>query len=189
MLVVASTAWSQDALTDTVPRYASYLQPLERAWHAGVIVGYPDGSFRPNDILTRSELWEGFNRLLDVVRVTKGLTLEDDVDPTYARGVRDHWAFGSWERLLAVKLLEHRPVPPVRDMAAEVTRLEFAELAVATMRAYGAANPDMSPVQVAIGDTMVRQADGKVHFHSAMPRWEFAVAMARLLDTLGVPAG
>ena len=43
----------------------------------------------------------------------------------------------------------------------------------------------MTPAEVAIGeDIMVRQPDGYFHFQSPMPRWEMAVALSRLLDTL-----
>jgi len=187
-LLVTCMACAQDALTDTVPRDARYAQPLYHAWSAGVLMGYPDGTFRPNDLLTRAELWAGFNRLLDVAYDAQAPFLLGDIHPTYARGVRDHWGFASFERLLAVKLLEHRPMPSVRDMDAPVERLEFAQLAVAALRGFGVIEAGMTPAELAIGDIMVRQTDGKVHFHQLMPRWEFAVAMDNMLNTIA-PAG
>jgi hypothetical protein len=187
--VFAAAGWCQDALTDSVPPYATYRQSLERAWRAGVLIGYPDGTFRPDDILTRAELCEGFNRLLDVVRSTQGIALEDDIDPTYARGVRDHWGFHAWERLLNLRLVDHRPMQLIRNMEGGVTRLECAELAVRTLGAYGVLQPGMTPIELAVGDIMVRQADGKVHFRALMPRWEFAVAMSRMLDAIAAAGG
>ena len=187
-LLAGSLAWSQDALTDTVPPQARYLGELQRAWSVGVLMGYPDGSYRPDDLHSRAELWAGFNRLIDVAYQAKAPFLLGDISPTYARGVRDHWGFASFERLLAVKLLEHRPMPHVRDMDAFVERLECAQLAVATLRGFGRLEKSMAPAELCIGDIMVRQADGKVYFHDAMPRWEFAVAMSRLLDAI-IPAG
>ena len=189
LLVVGLTAWSQDALTDTVPRDARYAQPLNHAWSAGVLMGYPDGTFRPNDMLTRAELWAGFNRLLDAAYEAKAPYLLGDISPTYARGVRDHWGFASFERLLSVKLIEHRPMPWVRDLDAPVQRLECAQLAVAALRGFGVIAPGMAPSELAIGDIMVRQADGKVHFHELMPRWEFAVAMDNMLRAIVAAGG
>ena len=188
-VLLAVPASAPDALTHPGPPNARYAPSLDRAWRAGVIVGYPDCTFKPDQILTRAELCEGFNRLLDVVRITQGIAFEDDLDPTYARGVRDHWGFHAWERLLNLKLVDHRPMQLVRDMDAGVWRLDFAELAVHTLRAYGLIPTDLTPVEIAIGDVMVRQADGKVHFCSPMPRWEFAVAMSNLLAKVSAAGG
>ena len=73
----------------------------------------------------------------------------------------------------------------VLDFDEEINRIEFVELAVALMRGYGAIPYDLTPAEVAIGeDIMVRQPDGYFHYQSPMPRWEMAVALSRLLDTL-----
>jgi len=178
---------AQDYITQSVPRDAIYYTDLQRCYQLGLLMGYEDGTFRPNAILTRAELWVAFNRLLDIGRA-QGLTLESDLAPiyaTWARGVRDHWAIMSFERLLKVGLLEHRPMPEVRGFDEGIKRIEFAELAVATMRAYGVLAADLRPCELAVGDDiLVRQPDGRYHMHQGMPRWEFAVAMNRLVNKL-----
>jgi hypothetical protein len=71
----------------------------------------------------------------------------------------------------------------VMDFDAPIKRIEFAELAVAIMRAYGVIPYSLQPAELAIGeDIMVRQPDGRFHFQEPMPRWELAVCLSRLLD-------
>ena len=57
------------------------------------------------------------------------------------------------------------------------------------MRAYGMLALDLRPCELAVGDDiLVRQTDGFYHMHEGMPRWEFAVAMNRLLNKM-MPQG
>lgn len=187
LAVAALPLCAQDYITQSVPRNAVYYTDLQRCYQLGLLMGYEDGTYRPDGVLTRAELWVAFNRLLDIAR-GQGLFLENDLDPvfaTYARGVRDHWGIMAFERLLKCGLLEHRPMPNVRGFDEGIKRIEFAEIAVATMRAYGMLAPDLRPAELAVGDDiLVRQPDGFYQMHRGMPRWEFAVAMNRLLNKL-----
>ncbi|HUS81613.1 MAG TPA: S-layer homology domain-containing protein [Armatimonadota bacterium] len=191
LLLTVAAASAQDYITQSIPRDAPYYTDLQRCYQLGLLEGYEDGTYRPDCILTRAELWVAFNRLVDIARM-RGMTLTDDWDPiyaTYARGVRDHWGIMSFERLLKCGLIEDPPMPNVRGFDQGIKRIEFADIAVHTMRAYGMLAPDMRPAELAIGtDIMVRQSDGNFHMQQGMPRWEFAVAMDRLLNVM-FPAG
>lgn len=188
LLVSASfPLWAEDFITQSVPREAIYYTDLQRCYQLGLLTGYEDGSYRPDSILTRAELWVAFNRLVDIMRL-QGCSLQGDLPPiygTYARGVRDHWGMMAFERLLRLGLIDRPPMPAVRGFDEGIERLEFAQLAVATMRAYGVLAPDLRPAELAVGDDiMPRQPDGSYQMHQGMPRWEFAVAMHRLVNKL-----
>ncbi len=187
MAFAAGAAWGQDYITETVDPLAPYMLELERVYELGIIEGYMDNTFRPHEIVERAELYVAFNRLIDVVRMN-GTELPGDYEPhlaTYGRGVRDHWGMEAWERLLKTFCVEKRPVPLVRNLDAKIKRIEFAELAVAVLRGYGVIPYSLAPAEVALDDEiMVKQADGKVHYQEAMPRWEMAVALSRLLDRI-----
>ncbi len=187
LAMLVAPAGAQDFITETVPQNAPYFTDLQRTYQVGLLVGYEDGTYRPDEVLTRAELWVAFNRLVDMARMD-GMGLGSDLDPvfaTYARGVRDHWCIASFERLLRVGLIEDPPMPNVRGFDEGVKRIEFAQIAVAAMRAYGMVAPDMRPAELAIGtDIMVIQPDGHFHMQEGMPRWEFAVAMNRMLNKM-----
>lgn len=187
LAVAALPLWPQDYLTQSVPRDAVYYTDLQRCYQLGLLTGYEDGAYRPDAILTRAELWVAFHRLVDIMRL-QGIALSGDLPPyytSYARGVRDHWGIAAFERLLRLGLIEDPPMPNVRDFDEGIKRIEFAQLAVATMRAYGLLPPDLRPAELAVGDDiMVRHPDGFCHMHQGMPRWEFAVAMNRLVNKL-----
>ncbi|MFO8082655.1 MAG: S-layer homology domain-containing protein [Armatimonadota bacterium] len=185
--LMCSSALAQDYITQTVPPTAPYMHELEKVYELGIIEGYRDATFRPDQHVERAELWVAFNRLVDVCR-TRGMQLPVDYRPyeaTYGRGFRDHWGMEAWERLIKTYLADDRPLPIMMDYDGNIKRIEFAELAVAVLRAYGVVPYDMTPAEIAIGDSiMVRQPDGQFHFQSGMPRWELAVCMSRLLDTI-----
>ncbi|MGD9495782.1 MAG: S-layer homology domain-containing protein [Armatimonadota bacterium] len=185
--LAATGVWAQDDITQTVPPLAPYMHDLEKVYRLGVIMGYEDGTFRPDAYVERAELWCAFNRLVDVCRM-RGLELPVDYEPflaTYGRGVRDHWGMEAWERMTKTHLVDRRPVALVMDLDAKVKRIEFAQLAVALLRAYGVLPADLAPAELAIGeDIMVRQSDGYFHMQEGMPRWELAVALSRLVDRL-----
>lgn len=187
LVLACGVAWAQDYITDTVDPLATYMHELERVYSLGIIEGYQDDTFRPDQNVERAELWVVFNRLIDVLRM-KGMELPEDYEPhlaTYGRGVRDHWGMEAWERMTKTYLVDRRPVALLMDLDAEIKRIEFAELAVRLLRGYATLPADLAPAEVAIGDgIMVRQEDGHFHFQEAMPRWEMAVAMSRLLDRI-----
>ncbi|MFP4248883.1 MAG: S-layer homology domain-containing protein [Armatimonadota bacterium] len=187
LALMCSSALAQDYITQTVPPTAPYMHELETVYELGIIEGYRDATFRPDHNVERAELWVAFNRLVDVCR-TRGMQLPVDYEPyeaTYGRGFRDHWGMEAWERLIKTYLADDRPLPVMMDYDADIKRIEFAELAVAVLRAYGVVPYDITPAEIAIGeDIMIRQPDGQFHFQGAMPRWELAVSMSRLLDTI-----
>ncbi len=188
VLTVASTgAWGQDYITETVPPTAPYMHDLERVYNLGILEGYRDDTFRPDQFVERAEMWVAFNRFIDVARA-RGLELQEDYKPylaTYGRGLRDHWGMEAWERLTKTYLADDRPLPIMMDYDAPIKRIEFVELAVAVMRGYGMVPADLTPPEIAIGEEiMVRQDDGKFHLQSGMPRWELAVCFSRLLDAV-----
>lgn len=191
LALASGVAWAQDYITQTVPPTAPYLHDLEKVYALGIIEGYRDDTFRPDQIVERAELWVAFNRFIDVCRA-QGLELPTDYKPylaTYGRGFRDHWGMEAWERLTKTYLADDRPLPIMMDFDEEVKRIEFAELAVELMRGYGVIARDMAPAELAIGESiMVRQPDGYFHFQSPMPRWELAVCLSRLLNVI-VPVG
>ncbi len=187
LVVAVPGAWAQDYITQTVPPMAPYMHDLERVYSLGIIRGFEDGTFRPDDHVKRAELWCAFNHLLDVCRM-QGLEQPVDYEPylaTYGRGVRDHWGMEAWERMTKTYLSDRRPLPLVMDLDADIKRIEFAQLAVATMRGYGMLPADLTPAEIAIGeDIMVRQPDGNFHLREDMPRWELAVCLSRLLERI-----
>ena len=182
---------AHDYITETVPPMAPYLHDLEKVYDLGIIHGYLDGTFRPDQPLTRAEMWVAFNRFIDICRM-RGLELPVDYEPweaTYARGVRDHFGMKAWERMTKTYLVDRRPVQLIMDFDAPVKRVEFAQMAVALMRLYEVIPNDLQPAELAIGqDIMVRHPDGNFHFHSTMYRWELAVCLSRLMDRLA-PVG
>lgn len=187
LALIPAGAGAHDYITETVPPMAPYLHDLERVYDLGIVHGFQDGTFRPDQPLTRAEMWVAFNRLIDVCRM-RGLELPEDYEPwqaTYSRGVRDHFGMRAWERMTKTYLVDCRPGPVIMDLDAPIKRIEFAELAVSLMRLYQVIPYELMPAERAIGaDIMVRQADGRVHFHGEMRRWELAVAMSRLLDRI-----
>ncbi|WP_185602350.1 S-layer homology domain-containing protein [Paenibacillus sp. 598K] len=71
--------------TDTQHHWAE--QMIEAVRTAGLMNGYPDGSFRPNNTVTRAEVVVFMNRLLDRgVAPAASVQTWSDVSP-------DHWAF------------------------------------------------------------------------------------------------
>jgi hypothetical protein len=187
LAVAVPGVWAQDYITQTVPPMAPYMHDLERVYSLGIIRGFEDGTFRPDDHVKRAELWCAFNRLLDVCRL-QGLEQPIDYEPylaIYGRGVRDHWGMEAWERMTKTYLSDRRPLPPVMDLDADIKRIEFAQLAVATMRGYGMLPADLTPAEIAIGEgIMVRQPDGNFYLREDMPRWELAVCLSRLLERI-----
>lgn len=61
---------------------------IERMSQAGIITGYEDGTFRPDQTLTRAEAVTIVNRALDIAPLTSAVQKWTDVPVGY-------WAFGS----------------------------------------------------------------------------------------------
>ena len=57
LAVAVPGAWAQDYITQTVPPMAPYMHDLERVYSLGIIRGFEDGTFRPDDHVKRAELW------------------------------------------------------------------------------------------------------------------------------------
>ena len=90
----AAAGWSY---TDTQDHWAE--QMIEAVRTAGLMNGYPDGSFRPNNTVTRAEVVVLMNRLLDRgAAPAASVQTWSDVSP-------NHWAF---EEIEAASAAPHR---------------------------------------------------------------------------------
>ncbi len=83
------------SFTDLEPNFwaAPY---IERAWKAGVVEGFPDGSFRPNDPVKRAEI------AAMLCRVFSWPLIPQNTAPTFIDLDSAHWAFvyietGAWQ--------------------------------------------------------------------------------------------
>ncbi|MCL6449475.1 MAG: S-layer homology domain-containing protein [Armatimonadetes bacterium] len=108
-----------DPFSDTQGHWAAL--SIGSAAAAGLISGYPDGTFRPDAPVTRAELVVLFLRLLGE-RAEEGQPLFSDVKPT-------HWAYGAITRAAAAGLISGYPDGTFRP-DAPVTRAEAAGMAV-----------------------------------------------------------
>ncbi|MCL6449474.1 MAG: S-layer homology domain-containing protein [Armatimonadetes bacterium] len=107
-----------DPFSDTQGHWAAL--SIGSAAAAGLISGYPDGTFRPDAPVTRAELVVLFLRLLGE-RAEEGQPLFSDVKPT-------HWAYGAITRAAAAGFVSGYPDGTFRP-DAPVTRAEAAGMA------------------------------------------------------------
>lgn len=84
-LGLEGSAASGSTFTDTKGHWAS--SAIERLSQDGFIAGYPDGSFRPNQVLKRSEAVTLINRMLSRGPLT-------GLKPQFPDMPQTHWAFG-----------------------------------------------------------------------------------------------
>lgn len=62
-----------------------YYSYVSTAYRLGYITGYPDGSFRPNDNITRADICTIVNRVLKATPADSTLFADDKLIPIYAR--------------------------------------------------------------------------------------------------------
>jgi hypothetical protein len=74
-----------ETFTDTKGHWAS--GAIESLAAAGLLKGYPDGSYKPDRPITRAEAVVLFNRLLGIA------PLSGDIAPSWPDVPSTHWAF------------------------------------------------------------------------------------------------
>ncbi len=72
LIAVAAPCFAQANPAETVPFDHWAYDAVQRLVDEGVIIGYPDGTFRGNRAMTRYEFAMAISRLLDVIPVTQG---------------------------------------------------------------------------------------------------------------------
>lgn len=94
---------------------------------AGLVTGYPDGTFRPDQKITRAEFYSLLVRL-------KGLPLEANASQTFQDVPPSHWAFSYVSAALKAGYLGLPPYPLDLEPDGVITRKEIAQ---AVVRALG----------------------------------------------------
>lgn len=90
-VAIETNAHERNSFTDITGHWAS--QSIEKAADAGIISGYPDGTFRPNRSITRSEAVSIINRLTNRDPDEEYI---DEIAPalnTYTDLHKDYWAY------------------------------------------------------------------------------------------------
>ncbi len=78
----------EDIFSDVDKHWAS--KHIRKVHKAGIMSGYPDGSFNPNQNITRAEVVSTINRILDR---KPDIQLIENLDPTYVDLDKTHWAY------------------------------------------------------------------------------------------------
>jgi len=104
--------------SDVPVRHWAY-QEIARATAAGIIRGYPDGTFRPNDYMTRVEMAQMLGNALKLLPLQQ--------DPGFRDIAADYWAAGMLAALKQSGVLTGYPDGTFRPNAI-ATRAEFANL-------------------------------------------------------------
>ncbi len=114
--------------TDVLPGYWAK-EPIEYLATLGILGGYPDGTFRPDNTLTRAELSAILVR-------ARGVEPEKPLADPFPDLSRDYWAAGYVESAVAMKLVggypdgTFKPFNPVSRAEGVVIIARFAELPV-----------------------------------------------------------
>src|SRR5690606_10172241 len=103
-----STSYQDVAATHWSAQYLANVQQL------GLMNGYPDGTFRPDQPVTRAEFANAVVRLLDGKRGEHAYTVHD---------IEGHWAYGSMRSMLEKGAMKGYPDGTFRPNAA-LTRAE-----------------------------------------------------------------
>ncbi|MGB9875515.1 MAG: S-layer homology domain-containing protein [bacterium] len=90
---------------------------------AGLVTGYPDGTFRPDQKITRAEFYSLIVRL-------KGIPLEPSSPQTFQDLPPSHWAFPYVSSALKAGYLGLPPYPLDLEPDGAITRKEIAQAAV-----------------------------------------------------------
>jgi hypothetical protein len=93
---------------------------IEAAAYAGITLGFPDGSFKPNQAVTRAE------EATMLVRVMRMQPLQQTV-PSFSDIGAGHWAFGNIEQAKAQGLISGYPDGTFRPDQSS-TRAETATM-------------------------------------------------------------
>ena len=111
-VVLTPPALAQDATQD-VPFDTWHDWAIQTLVDEGIIIGFPDGTAKAEQPITRYEFAAAWVRLVEVLGMeTSPLSLNDAVTDVPA----DHWARESVEKLAAIKLVPALPFSDVEPM-------------------------------------------------------------------------
>ena len=103
VLVMTSTAFA--AFTD-VPEGAPYKESIEKLASLGLLIGQPDGTFHPNDFITRGEFSTVMTRTMgvsdDLARTQSAVDVFSDM--INAAG-QEHWSSGFVKVAYGLKII------------------------------------------------------------------------------------
>lgn len=102
-----------------VPLDSTYASYIETAVAQGVVGGYPDGTFRPNDPVTRAQA-------VKMIMVAHGWTPELPSSPTFVDIPTGHWAFGYVEGAYSHGIIAGYPDGTFRPQDS-ITRAQVAK--------------------------------------------------------------
>ncbi len=110
--------------SDVLPG-STYFPYVATAYRLGVINGYPDGTFRPNEPVTRAQA-------VKMIVIAEGWSLEYPLTPTFSDVLVDNWAFGYIEAAYSHSIINGYTDGTFRPQNA-ITRAQVAKvLALAT---------------------------------------------------------
>ncbi len=108
--------------------YEEAQKAITKATELGVINGYPDGSYRPNDKMTRAEFMKIIASYIETAADVKGLEIKDDEVWLYKNSKRnDHWAIAEVTLLSRLNMTDVATNKNLR-LDDEITRAEVAQL-------------------------------------------------------------
>jgi len=90
---------------------------------AGLVVGYPDGTFRPDQAITRAEFYALLVR-------SRGISPESQAPPVFQDLTPTHWAYPFVSAAIKAGYLGLSPYPLTLEPDAAITRKEIAQAAV-----------------------------------------------------------
>ncbi|OEH94107.1 S-layer homology domain-containing protein [Bacillus solimangrovi] len=114
-LVAAATKKANIQLSDSNGHWAQ--SDIEFMVEQGVIGGFPDGTFRPNDTITRAQFSKILARLMEVDSNTKSFS-----------DVKGHWAEGKINGLVKEGVIETSEYPNGFEPNKDITRLEISKM-------------------------------------------------------------
>ncbi len=104
-----------------------YESAVYNLFFLNVINGYPDGTFKPNELITRAEAAAVINRSLDKGFATSAEGLIENNSRNFSDVAGDHWAKEAIDKLAMEGILKGYLDHTFRPDAG-ITRAEFAVL-------------------------------------------------------------
>ena len=108
---------SKDSFSD-VPAGAPFAEAIYSAAASGAVNGYPDGTFKPENTLTRAEIATVLSRIIGIEATTGGHKF-DDLDST-------HWAYG----VIMATVKQNEPTPDFEKGAAKLSEVDALSAAL-----------------------------------------------------------
>lgn len=130
VLAVCATAAGPLPLKDVEDHWAR--TQIEELVSRGIIAGYPDGTFRPEELITRMEF-------VKIIATARGLPPYQRAKASFADVSPAHWGFGYIEAAISAGILDVREYGPNFGPGVDVTRQEMAVLIVRAMGLEGEA--------------------------------------------------